>query len=82
MVRAPTIGRLPMKQQPHLVVCSGDLRSGRTSALPLLLRDLGDDMLDLDNGAMDRELLYETAAYIELLESLITRARSAIGNCT
>lgn len=57
-------------------------RGSRTLELPLLLRDLGDDLLDLDNGAKDRALLHEAAAYIEQLESILARATTALGPCT
>jgi len=56
--------------------------SWRTAALPLRLREMGDDMLDLDNGAIDRELLYLAAEYIEHLEATLAKISRAIGNCT
>lgn len=58
--------------------------------LPAFLRELGDDLLahdrgdfmEIDNSELDRELLYEAAAYIEMLEELVARIARAIGNCT
>jgi hypothetical protein len=58
------------------------LRNGRLAALPLLLRQLGDDMLDLDDGHLDRSLLFLAAEYIEELEAALAKIGRALGNCT
>lgn len=54
----------------------------KVAELPLRLRDLGDDLVDLDNGSLDQALLYLAAEYIEHLESILAKARRAIGDCT
>ena len=81
MVPAADHREAPMKQQPKPIPLSS-VRDGRIAALPLLLRDLGDDLLDLDNGAQDRDLLYLAAQHIEHLESVLTSASIALGCCT
>jgi len=50
--------------------------------LPLRLRDLGDDLVDLDNGAQDQALLYLAAEYIEHLEAVRAKIRRALGDCS
>jgi len=52
------------------------------ASLPLRLRDLGDDLIDLDNGAQDQALLYLAAEYIEQLEATLAKINRALGHCT